>query len=373
VPGYVGFLALLGLLLPAGVLPLRLGQAAVLALGVLPCHALGSRLGGPRAGLAAALVYALDPLVTVSASLLYPDAPAALLLAGALVLAWDAGRQGGMGTAALAGIMLGALTTFRLVALALAPAMLAGVALMGQRPASRRARLAGSLIVGWLLVLGPWAAENLLTTGHLLPVAAALRSVPEIGADAERVGVGEAVVGAAARNPAGFARRALREFGHFWEPYPTRLATDQAMRRDELSREDPRLSAAPLAPRGVRDLVSAGSYTIELLAALLGLWVCWRRRRLETVWLLALVLSFAVGYAIFYGKLRYRIPVLPVVFAFAGVAAARAAAGVGRRQPHAELPPTAPSQQKPAAGAACAASSSAARVAPCPRGRWARG
>jgi hypothetical protein len=33
----------------------------------------------------------------------------------------------------------------------------------------------------------------------------------------------------------------------------------------------------------------------------------------ETVWLLVLELSFALGYAIFYGRLRYRIPILPIV------------------------------------------------------------
>jgi len=61
---------------------------------------------------------------------------------------------------------------------------------------------------------------------------------------------------------------------------------------------------------------------LELALAALGFGVGWKTRRREAAWLLAVILSFSLGYAIFYGKLRYRIPILPIVLAFAGLGAA---------------------------------------------------
>ena len=42
------------------------------------------------------------------------------------------------------------------------------------------------------------------------------------------------------------------------------------------------------------------------------------------------MLSFALGYAIFYGKLRYRIPILPIVLGFAGLGVASLGGRVNR-------------------------------------------
>jgi hypothetical protein len=58
VPGYIGFLAKLGLVAPTGILSLRVAQAAVLAAGVWLCHA-----------------------------------PGRLLLAGGVLLAWESARS----------------------------------------------------------------------------------------------------------------------------------------------------------------------------------------------------------------------------------------------------------------------------------------
>lgn len=334
VPGYPVFLALLGLLGPSSVLALRMGQATLVALGALLCFELGRRLGGRPAGLAAAGLYSLDPLLVVSAALLYPEATAGLLLTGSLLTTWEAIRRDRMALVLIAGIQLGAFTLFRPVGLALAPAMIGWVGLAPGYRWSRRAAHVAVLIGTWALVLVPWGHRNHQVHGRVVPnTLVALRGVPVIGAEVGRSGVGGAVATAIQRDPAAFTRRTIREFGYFWEFYPTRLVTDDSTRRAGFSRQDPRLASAPLFRRSARDVVSALSVGIEFALAVIGLIVGWRTRRRETVWLLAIVLSFAAGYATFYGKMRYRIPLLPIVLGFAGLGGATLAGRLRRFQP----------------------------------------
>ena len=98
------------------------------------------------------------------------------------------------------------------------------------------------------------------------------------------------------------------------------LGGERAVAAVALIPDDPRLSQESMVRhRALRDVASAVPYGLELALAIVGLVVCRRRRVREGFWLVALVLSFALGYAVFYGKLRYRIPVMPIVMGFAGV------------------------------------------------------
>ena len=322
--GYPGFLALLQVLLPGGVLALRLGQAAITVVGVPVCYLLGRRLGGEAAGFAAAIVFAFDPLIVASAGLLYPEPIAALLLPGAVLCAWSSVRGDRPRLSALAGALLGILTIFRPVSLALGPAML-GWILLGSESRWRRRGTHAALVLGvWGIILLPWMAGTFRATGHLLPNAAAVRALKSVGPEAAEVGVGRALASSASEDPSRFVRRTFRELVNFWELAPSRLVTDVPEERARLAERFPQVDQEPLVRRGVRDVVSAVSFGAELLLALAGLALAWRGRRRETVWLVALVLSFALGYALFFGKVRYRIPILPIVFAYAGVGAAAA-------------------------------------------------
>ena len=108
---------------------------------------------------------------------------------------------------------------------------------------------------------------------------------------------------------------------NFWEFYPTRMASDDPRRRSSLRTMEPRLSSAPLFDRNLRDIASAISFGCEVAFAVLGLILAWKTRRRETVLMVMVILMFALGYTLFVAKLRYRIPVLPFLFVFAGVGA----------------------------------------------------
>jgi len=102
-----------------------------------------------------------------------------------------------------------------------------------------------------------------------------------------------------------------------------------------MHREDPRLPLAPSFGVTLRDYVSALSFGSELLLAIVGAGVAWRRQRVATVLFLSVTFTYALGFALFFAKLRYRIVVLPCILLFAGVGAtalASAAAAWRRRE-----------------------------------------
>jgi hypothetical protein len=123
-------------------------------------------------------------------------------------------------------------------------------------------------------------------------------------------------------DPGAFFRRFTQQFVLFWELAPTRMVTDDPVRREELRQSDPRLPAQPLFSRSLRDRVSAASFGLELALGLLGLLAAARARWRQTLLPVALILAYAAGYALFVAKLRYRIPVLPLLFLFTGAGAA---------------------------------------------------
>jgi 4-amino-4-deoxy-L-arabinose transferase-like glycosyltransferase len=338
VPGYPMLLALLGLPAPGSVGWIRVAQAIVTSLGAGLVLLAAGRLAGPKAGVPAALIYALDPLMVVAAGLLYPEAAAAVLMLATVLLIWEAAQRDSPLLAVVAGSALGALALLRPVALAVVPVGLLWLLGAGPtRPARRglHAVLAGLACV---LVLAPWTYRNYRMHGNLVPISTAgaqgeLATARQI----DQRGLLGALAHKVIAEPGAVAAHVAGEFIRFWELAPSGLQTDQPDRRAAFHERDPRLPARATFPRTLRNAVSAASFGVELLLALAGFILLWRERRREAVLLAAVVLVYALATSLFYGKLRYRITVLPLVFLFGGAAAA-AVFGAIRRRHKAEAP-----------------------------------
>jgi hypothetical protein len=124
-----------------------------------------------------------------------------------------------------------------------------------------------------------------------------------------------------------------RELGHFWEPYPTRLTTDQSVGRTRLHALDTRLPQETTFPPGLRDVVSAVSYGVEITLAIVGLALAGRERRAAVALIVGVALAYGFGYALFIAKLRYRIVIMPGVFLPRGSGSCCCARGWAPRPP----------------------------------------
>src|SRR3954466_6504271 len=162
-PLFICLLAAFTLLGAGGILAQQLLLGVVGATTVVLVGLLGRRVAGERAGLIAAAVAAVHPLLwladgaLMSESLYGPFVVAALLAACAYAGARTAAR------AALVGALLGLAALTRGEALLLVPIL--ALAVLARAPLPGRVRLAhlGALVGAVVLVLAPWSIRNALT------------------------------------------------------------------------------------------------------------------------------------------------------------------------------------------------------------------
>ena len=333
-PGYPLFLAMLSALLPDSLLAVRLAQGILAGLGSALIYVLGERLAGRGPALLAAAMYAVDPLVVVTAGLLYAETLAAMLVTIAVLAAWQAGTDS-LRSSALAGAFLGLLAQVRPVGLILVPVIMVWIGL--KVPLRRAALHVGMVVAATLLVLAPWTYRNYRVHGQVAPIAVAgTHMAPVTTREVAEDGLTVSILKKVWKDTASVAARTTQQFMQFWELNPKRLATDNPKSRSILHRKDSRLPRTALLPAGPRDLVSMIASTLEFALALVGLFLLWRRQPSAAVLIGAVTIAFSLGYALFVAKLRYRIPILPLVFVLAGIGAWRLVAtarALGERPP----------------------------------------
>lgn len=161
-PGFYVLLRLVALPFGSSINGIRTGFLLVALVGCLAAYLLGRKLAGPAGGLAAAALLAVAPPFPSEAPRVEADVPSvALALASLAVAAYAFGRRRPF-LAVLAGALLAAAVSVKVLAL---PAVVPFVALAIARRASRRQAVAAAL--GALLVVGALLAGYAGVLGEL--------------------------------------------------------------------------------------------------------------------------------------------------------------------------------------------------------------
>lgn len=323
-PGYPFFAGGLLALFNGSLMAVRICQAVLASIACVLTARIAARTLTPGAFLPAGLLQAAyGPLIYLDTALL-PESLLVFLLVWSLDLATSAERSGKRWLAA--GVVLGAACIVRSAALVLVPAYVI-VLMIKREQRARPLRLATAFVAGILVMVGPVVVQNSRNSGS--PVVEAyggmnfyLGNRPSgDGAARARIGGewdqldGEAGRTSPARDgqDAYYLGRTISEIGQrplgYLRVVATKLLwTVQAIElRDTHSFEFFR-QASPL----LRWLPAFG-----LIAALTaaGVYAAPRRR---AAWLVAYLVAFGLTMLFLVVGLRYRMPIVPVLIAFAG-------------------------------------------------------
>jgi 4-amino-4-deoxy-L-arabinose transferase-like glycosyltransferase len=162
-PLFICLLALFDLLGANGFLAQKLllglvGTATVVLVGLL-----GRRVGGERAGLIAAAVAAVYPLLWLADGSLMSESLYGVLVVAVLLAAYGYRDARSARRAAALGALIGLAALTRGEALLLVPLLAIFLLARGPLPARARVEHVGALVAAFAVVLAPWTIRNLTT------------------------------------------------------------------------------------------------------------------------------------------------------------------------------------------------------------------
>ncbi len=332
-PLYPLYLAGILAVFPGNLVAVRVADVLLGCLTVLLVYRLGREIWGREVGLIAAAIAAVHPYLVTLGGLLYPESLFAALLAGSV---WILLRGSSPLAAAAAGLLAGAGALAKASGLALLPAAVLWLLVFGVGSRGARLRSAAAFVAGALLLVAPWTMRNAASFGEVSATDARTELHLPYRIGDRFVSKDEASVIYHARGqglprsrdaladiraaPGAYAAFVGRQLVQFWSPWPERLATADPAARQRAAGRDARMV---VENHPVRKLDRYGRLLgIALLPyyalALAGVVTAGRGRLRKASLPLLLVLGFAVGYALFFAKLRYRLPIEPFVCLFAG-------------------------------------------------------
>ncbi len=323
-PGYVTFIAGVFAIFGPSVVALRIVESVLGTLAVGLIGAIGVPLFGRTAGLIAASLAALHPVLAFLPSTQFSENVVVFVTTASLGMALAALRRGGTWRWAACGVLLGIVLLIRPSSVFLVPGLAVGLALALHR--GRRPWLAPALVCAAAIALtvAPWIVRNHRVHGHWFFIATGggrqiwFGNNPNATADT--------------RVPSVLDPGMLEEI----RPFPDDLARERHLYRRALGwmRENPG-RAAWLYVLELRNIFAfypetesrthvnpwsraAGGLTSAAVfaGALLSLG---RLRADPSLWVLAaLVISYALGCAFFFSVMRYRMAVEPALLWMAG-------------------------------------------------------
>jgi 4-amino-4-deoxy-L-arabinose transferase-like glycosyltransferase len=166
-PGYPAFLALVYTVFGESAAAVSLVQILVGVVTVALTFAIGRRLAGPEAGLAGALVFALDPVSLTFHEILMTEALFVFLVTAAAVAGLRALSTSGAAAAAAVGFWIALATLVRPASYFLAlPVALVLAGLLSRAPSARRLAVAAAVLAPVILLVGGWQLRNYARTSH---------------------------------------------------------------------------------------------------------------------------------------------------------------------------------------------------------------
>ena len=301
------------------------GAAAVALIGLL-----GRRVGGPAVGLVAAGIAALHPMLFQADAIVMPESPFVAAVAAVLLLAFRAAdrptplRLGVLGAA----VGLAALT--RAEALLLLP--LLGVPVAWRAGPSLRLRLVTVVVLGTVVVVGPWTLRNAVRLGAVVPVSNNLGTALA-GANCDATYGGDQLglwrydcfggFDLDEQDEAEAARAAAGDGLRYAHDHPARLPAVVLAREARtwgLWRPTQQVYVAALEGRTKRwETIGTRLHWVLLALAGTGAVVLHRRRRTPVWPLLAPVAVVVLAVAVTYGNQRFRAGAEPSIAVLAAV------------------------------------------------------
>jgi 4-amino-4-deoxy-L-arabinose transferase-like glycosyltransferase len=325
-PGYPTFVAAVYGLLGPDLVRLRIVEAVVGTVTVGVIGAVGASLFGAPAGLAAAALTAIKPVLMMLPTTQYSENLLLLVVALAFAAAFAAWRRGGLGRWALAGALFGLGLLIRPNTVLLLPGLAAGFALVLRRERRGWRRPLAVAAVATLLVVTPWIVRNHQVHHRWFFVATGGGRQFWFGNNPRTSGAPNlltlpdpAMQQELARLPDDAAReRYLYRRGfEFVRQHPLRAARLYLVKLGNLFALTPTTISHTVFTRpwgrGVEGLGSA----VVFLGVLLALR---RVRRTPALWpLLGGIVTYALANAVFFTVMRYRLAVEPCLLWMSGL------------------------------------------------------
>jgi len=310
-PAYPVFLAAVFTLFGESILAVRVVESLMGALLAVMIATLGKRAVGEIVGTLAGTLWSIYPLGIFLAGLVYPTTLATTLLAcGVWCVLPDPQEEFSARGMFFGGIFFG------LAALTIPVALLTIVFIAAWvfywAPRSGLV-LASVLLLGSAMCLVPWTARTFFVHGQLVAVQPVQRHLPKISSGGSNLPHNS--IERILQRPDLLAVYFGRQFLGFWQLYPDRIRMSKPGYREKLHNTQPRVVKDTVYRPGLLiNVVSILSTGPVLFFGILGAAAMWRRRELrELAMLLAMIFAFAIGYSLFVGKIRYRIPVEPYI------------------------------------------------------------
>jgi 4-amino-4-deoxy-L-arabinose transferase-like glycosyltransferase len=318
-PGYPYFLAGVALVCGDGLLAPRLAQAVLGAATVALLILLTGRLFGRRASHVAGAIAALYPMFVLMGALLLSETLFMMLFLAGMVCLHGAFVRRDLSASVGAGIAFGAATLVRSSLLLFLPFAACAWVLLRRFERGTMLR-AAAMLVACMATMSPWVVRNWHVTGHFVPTRLrvgpslyeALNPEADGGPMMQRIDWGDGSAGLseyeknrlwrrraidyALANPGHVAALAVRKIVRFWNVVPNerRLRHPAAM-------------------------VGLGlPYVLVMLFACVGAARSWRRPEVALTAILPVV-YYSLLHLVFVSSVRYRIVVMPLLIALAGL------------------------------------------------------